>query len=120
MVSIFSQEAQYKVIRTNHLHKSALQQYVARYTAGEDILDLAASVDFPPCLLLRRVLECVLGAGRKTGELLRCPAALRRCAIAIGETSVTRLFHAIAGGLIPGGFHVEARPQPTLQTSTQQ
>jgi hypothetical protein len=46
--------------------------------AGEDLLEIAADVDFPPCLLARRMLEQMLRlskqvrapGGRPAGQLL--------------------------------------------------
>jgi hypothetical protein len=32
---------------------------VLRYQAGEDILGIALSADFPPCMLMRRMLEAM-------------------------------------------------------------
>ena len=49
-----------------------------RYLAGEDILTISANVDFPPCMMMRRMLESLLHInkqvcvcreeGRETGE----------------------------------------------------
>jgi hypothetical protein len=85
LVSIFSQENQYKVIKCHHIHKTNIPRYwerctparphqpghcaapppltpthLRRYVAGEDILEISADVDFPPCLLARRMLEQML------------------------------------------------------------
>lgn len=58
--AILSQEAQYKVIKSHHLHKAAMHSYCSRYVHGEDVLGLCAEVDFPPCLMIRRMLELML------------------------------------------------------------
>jgi hypothetical protein len=47
---------------------------LGRYAAGEDILQLSANVDFPPCLLLRRVLEELLQLGKQVATPDPCQA----------------------------------------------
>lgn len=36
-----------------------------RYLAGEDLLLICADVDFPPCLMMRRMLEVLLGLSKQ-------------------------------------------------------
>jgi hypothetical protein len=78
LISIYSAEKQLKVIKYNHIHRGNLQEYCSRqakcfhanymsgaskeellyrYLAGEDILQICASVDFPTCMMMRRLLE---------------------------------------------------------------
>ncbi|KAG2422948.1 hypothetical protein HYH02_015384 [Chlamydomonas schloesseri] len=76
-LAIYSQEQQYKVIRSHHLHKANVLPYLKRYGQGEDVLALAADVDFPPCMLLRRMLEqLVEGPKQLVTEVLRHPERL--------------------------------------------
>ncbi|GLI68756.1 hypothetical protein VaNZ11_013209 [Volvox africanus] len=76
-LSIYGQEQQYKVIRSHHLHKANVVNYLARYVNGEDVLQLSADVDFPPCMLLRRMLEKIIDAPKQViGEVLRHPDRL--------------------------------------------
>jgi len=99
-ISIYSQEVQYKVIKSNHIHKCRVEEYLARwmskkkathfgccvrgcnnnthhyfiscsnhrYMAGEDLLLLSAAVNFPCCLLLRRMLESLLRVHKQVWE----------------------------------------------------
>jgi hypothetical protein len=39
-----------------------------RYVAGEDVLGLCAEVDFPPCLMMRRMLELLM----RLSKQVRC------------------------------------------------
>ncbi|PNH12687.1 hypothetical protein TSOC_000386 [Tetrabaena socialis] len=74
---IFGQEQQYKVIKSHHLHRASVFDYLTRYTAGEDVLQLSADVDFPPCMLFRRILEKLIDAPKQAvGEVLRNPDRL--------------------------------------------
>ena len=43
-------------------------QRTCRYANGLDILQLSADVDFPPCLLMRRMLEQVVDAPKQVGR----------------------------------------------------
>lgn len=36
-----------------------------RYLAGEDLLVLCGEVDFPPCLMVRRMLEGMMGLSKQ-------------------------------------------------------
>ncbi len=71
LVSIFVQEIQSKVIRSNHWHWQRMVEYCEAYLAGEDILAVAATADFPPCMLLRRMLESMLRVPKQVGGKLR-------------------------------------------------
>ncbi|KAF5842604.1 hypothetical protein DUNSADRAFT_6454 [Dunaliella salina] len=76
-ISIYSQEVQYKVIKSNHIHKSRVEEYLARYMAGEDLLLLSAAINFPCCLLLRRMLESLLRVHKQSiSDVLRNPSLL--------------------------------------------
>ncbi|KAI3438921.1 hypothetical protein D9Q98_001335 [Chlorella vulgaris] len=55
--SIYSLEVQGRVLRRNHVVKGEIQAHARRYLAGVDALQLAFELDFPPCVLLRRLLE---------------------------------------------------------------
>jgi hypothetical protein len=39
----------------------------ARYLAGDDVLGLCAEVDFPPCLMMRRMLELLMRLSKQVG-----------------------------------------------------
>lgn len=121
LLGLFSQEAQYRVIKTHHLHKANMAAYCARcggaaalfaalctaslphcsrsaaqlpavaapsgsaatppsrppplraspsltrYTQGTDMLELCAASDFPACLMMRRMLEHMLGLSKQVG-----------------------------------------------------
>lgn len=38
-----------------------------RYLDGEDLLLLCGEVDFPPCLMMRRMLETLVGLSKQVG-----------------------------------------------------
>ncbi|KAI8470232.1 MAG: hypothetical protein J3K34DRAFT_264611 [Monoraphidium minutum] len=79
LLGLFSQEAQYRVIRTHHTHKAGMAAYCVRYRAGCDVLELCAAADFPPCLMMRRMLEHMLGLSKqRVSDALRDPALLTR------------------------------------------
>lgn len=46
-----------------------LPSLASRYLAGNDILALCASVDFPPCMMLRRLLEGLLMVSKQVRRL---------------------------------------------------
>jgi hypothetical protein len=39
----------------------------ARYLSGDDVLGLCAEVDFPPCLMMRRMLELLMRLSKQVG-----------------------------------------------------
>lgn len=76
-LALFSQEAQYRVIKTHHMHKTNMATYCSRYRRGTDVLDLCASADFPPCLMMRRMLEHMLGLSKqRVSDVLKDPDLL--------------------------------------------
>ncbi|KAL4434237.1 hypothetical protein ABPG75_000678 [Micractinium tetrahymenae] len=76
--SIYSLEVQSRVLRTNHVVKAAMSGHVQRYLAGTDAVQLAFELDFPPCVLMRRLLEALqLGlAKERITRVLRDPDQL--------------------------------------------
>ncbi|KAL4418771.1 hypothetical protein ABPG77_010376 [Micractinium sp. CCAP 211/92] len=76
--SIYSQEVQNRVLRTNHVVKAGIESHAQRYLAGMDALQLAFELDFPPCVLVRRLLEALqLGlAKERITRVLRDPGQL--------------------------------------------
>mmetsp|Transcript_31129 Transcript_31129/g.69187 ORF Transcript_31129/g.69187 Transcript_31129/m.69187 type:complete len:297 (-) Transcript_31129:238-1128(-) len=98
LLSIFSQENQHKVIKSHHVHKSKIEEYCARYVAGEDILAISASVDFPPCMLVRRMLESMLRVSKQSiGDILKCPDLLAQAArVEVDAVLLSRLSRDIA------------------------
>lgn len=46
---------------------AALPAPSTRYLGGEDLLELCAEVDFPPCLMIRRMLEHMLHLSKQVG-----------------------------------------------------
>lgn len=49
-----------------HLQHSNNTHYdCCRYLDGEDLLMLCAEVDFPPCLMVRRMLEGMMGLSKQ-------------------------------------------------------
>lgn len=75
--SIYMQEAQLHVKKTNHIVKNAASQYARRYQAGADMLELCAEADLLPCIFLRRMLESELWLCNKKAisMLLKNPAS---------------------------------------------
>lgn len=45
----------------------------ARYVTGEDVLALCAEVDFPPCLMMRRMLELLMRLSKQVRALAASP-----------------------------------------------
>ena len=74
LVSIYSQESSRRVRGAHGKHLRAIESHAARYVAGEDVFRIAADIDFPPCQLVRLLLEHLLGLGHKAvGPCLRDP-----------------------------------------------
>ncbi|KAJ7531231.1 hypothetical protein O6H91_14G037600 [Diphasiastrum complanatum] len=79
LVSIQSQEC-LRRLRLQH-HKlcspDRVQQYIARYTSGEEILSISHDFDIPPCLLARLLLEHMVGMGKQNvSACLKDPTVL--------------------------------------------
>eukprot|EP00775_Hariotina_reticulata_P010604 gene10604-10762_t len=71
-------ENQYKVIKSHHIHKANMPVYCSRYVSGEDVLDLSADLNFPPCLLMRRMLELLLKLSKqRVSDVLKDPSQLQ-------------------------------------------
>ena len=103
LVSIFSQESSRRIKANHGRHVRGIEAHARRYLSGEDIFALADSVDFPPCQLVRLLLEHLLSLGHKSvGPCLRDPSGRSRtsppmaplrtrmdpiCAIASASTS---------------------------------
>lgn len=91
-ISIYCQESQYAVIKHHHIHKGNINQYWKKYLEGTDILDISYSVNFPPCLLLRRMLESALNINKqKVSEILKCSRAFRDVRIEVQPELRARL-----------------------------
>lgn len=76
LVSIYSQESSRRIRVSHGRHVRGIEAYARRYLAGEDIFAVADAIDFPPCQLMRLLLEHLLGLGHKTvGLCLRDPFA---------------------------------------------
>ena len=74
LVSIFSQESSRRIKANHGRHVRGIEAHARRYLSGEDIFALADSVDFPPCQLVRLLLEHLLSLGHKAvGPCLRDP-----------------------------------------------
>ncbi|GBG80429.1 hypothetical protein CBR_g30894 [Chara braunii] len=77
--SIVSQEWSRKIRMNHHRHKNPnkIAEYIRRYASGEDILQISESIDLPPCLFARFLLEHLVGVNRhKVGSYLRDPSQL--------------------------------------------
>lgn len=101
LISIYCQESQMKVIKGNLLIKARLQEFCSRYLSGEDVLSLCASVDFPPCMMMRRMLEAMdILPKQSISDVLRCPQCLSqgllKAEAALSEPSISRLQGDIA------------------------
>ncbi|PRW59002.1 NAD(P)-binding [Chlorella sorokiniana] len=92
--SLYSLEVQQRVLRTNHVVKAAMTQHAQAWLAGVDAVQLAFQLDFPPCVLMRRLLEHLqLGLAKEritrvlrqpeTLPQLVAPEALRQLATAV-------------------------------------
>lgn len=68
-------DAHVKATIGHHRRPEVAREYVRRFEAGESLLTLATSVELPPTMLARVVLESRLGLrkGREVGQLLRQP-----------------------------------------------
>lgn len=80
--SIYSQEIQFRVMKTHKDLCSASIGLMRRYVQGESqILDLCLEWNIPPCVMLRRLLEScpVLGCkgGKTVGAIFKDPCILR-------------------------------------------
>ena len=74
LVSICAQESSRRIKAHHGRHARAISDHARRYLAGEDIFDVAHAVDFPPCQLMRLLVEHLLGVGHKAaGALIRDP-----------------------------------------------
>jgi hypothetical protein len=74
LVSIYSQESSRRIRVSHGRHVRGIEQHARRYLAGEDIFAFADAIDFPPCQLMRLLLEHLLSLGHKTvGACLRDP-----------------------------------------------
>ena len=74
LVSICAQESSRRIKAHHGRHARAISDHARRYLAGEDIFDVAHDADFPPCQLMRLLVEHVLGVGHKAaGALIRDP-----------------------------------------------
>ena len=74
LVSISSQESSRRIKAHHGRHARQIEVHASRYLSGEDIFHVAHDVDFPPCQLLRLLIEHLLGVGHKAvGALLRDP-----------------------------------------------
>ena len=77
LVSIHAQEAARRVRAQHAGHRRAARSYADRYARGADALALSAKVDLPPCLLMRLILEALLGLPHKAiSAALRDPSRL--------------------------------------------
>jgi len=77
LVSIHAQEAARRVRAQHPGHRRAARSYADRYARGADALALSAQADLPPCLLMRLILEALLGLPHKAiSAALRDPARL--------------------------------------------
>jgi len=74
LVSVYSQERSRKLRMAHGKHARAIESYAKRYAQGEDVFAIANNIDFPPCQLLRLLLEYFLSGGRaRAGAALRDP-----------------------------------------------
>ena len=70
LVSICAQESSRRIKAHHGRHARAISDHARRYLAGEDIFDVAHDADFPPCQLMRLLVEHVLGVGHKAAGAL--------------------------------------------------
>ena len=76
LVSIFSQESARRIKAAHGRHVRQIEAHAKRYLAGEDVFEIANAIDFPPCQLMRLLLEHLLHLSHKSiGPCLRDPFA---------------------------------------------
>lgn len=74
LVSICSQESARRIKANHGRHVRGIEAHAKRYLAGEDVFDIADQIDFPPCQLMRLLLEHLLSLSHKSvGPCLRDP-----------------------------------------------
>ena len=74
LVSICSQESARRIKANHGRHVRGIEAHAKRYLAGEDVFDVADQIDFPPCQLMRLLLEHLLSLSHKAvGPCLRDP-----------------------------------------------
>lgn len=86
VVAIKSQEASRHIRMQHHKFRSRqrIQEFIARYTAGEDILEISRTYDIPPCLLMRILLEHLAGLQKhQVSACLKDPSYLPESSILI-------------------------------------
>ena len=74
LVSICSQESARRIKANHGRHVRGIEAHAKRYLAGEDVFDIADQIDFPPCQLMRLLLEHLLSLSHKSvGPCMRDP-----------------------------------------------
>jgi hypothetical protein len=74
LISIYSQESARRIKASHGRHVRGIESLARRYLAGEDVIDIADFIDFPPCQLIRLLLEDLLHLTHKSiGPCLRDP-----------------------------------------------
>jgi hypothetical protein len=74
LVSIYSQESARRIKANHGRHVRGIESYAKKYLAGEDVFEVADQIDFPPCQLMRLLLEHLLSLSHKSvGPCLRDP-----------------------------------------------
>lgn len=57
LTSIHGLQCQRYVKVNHHLHKAKSKEYSKRYRAGDDVCTIAEDVNFPPCVIMRLLLD---------------------------------------------------------------
>lgn len=74
LVSIYSQESSRRIRASHGRTARGIEAHAREYLEGKDVFDVAAAIDFPPCQLMRLLLEHLLSLGHKhVGQCLRDP-----------------------------------------------
>eukprot|EP00249_Psilotum_nudum_P002198 c15108_g1_i1 orf=225-1154(+) len=79
LLSIQSQEQSRRLRFAYHKLRNpqAVQEYISRYVSGEDILEICACYNIPPCVLARFLLECLFGLSKQQiTQCLKDPSSL--------------------------------------------
>lgn len=77
LLAVYLQAYTRQMARTAYLARQHGARLVARFDAGESLLDVAEWLNLAPCMVARRVLELKLGASRqRVTRLLREPALI--------------------------------------------
>eukprot|EP00877_Chromochloris_zofingiensis_P001620 jgi/Chrzof1/11459/Cz05g37120.t1 len=72
-----------------------------RYKQGDDLLDICGSVDFPPCLMIRRMLEYILKLSKqRVSDILKNPGLLHNATYIAAEEADVQLLARLQADIV--------------------